>query len=92
MHLIFCRNVMVYFNERLQYRVFRLFYQSLIPEGFLCLGSDEHLRFSLYDDYFDTIIREERVYRRKVRAWNMPPDSKRQKPPPLVSSTETPPL
>jgi chemotaxis protein methyltransferase CheR len=86
MHLIFCRNVMVYFNERLQYRVFRLFYQSLVPEGFLCLGTDEHLRFSLYDDYFDTMIREERVYRRKIRAWNMPPDSKRKKPQPSVSS------
>ncbi len=80
MNLIFCRNVMVYFNERLQYRVFRLFYQSLVQEGFLCLGSDEHLRFSLYDDYFDTIIREERIYSRKVRAWNMPPDSKRKTP------------
>jgi len=87
MNLIFCRNVMVYFNERLQYRVFRLFYQSLIPEGFLCLGSDEHLRFSLYDDYFDTVIREERVYKRKIRAWNMPPDSKRKKPQQITSSS-----
>jgi chemotaxis protein methyltransferase CheR len=80
MNLVFCRNVMVYFNERLQYRVFRLFYQSLIPEGFLCIGSDEHLRFSLYDDYFETLSREERIYRRRIRAWNMPPDSARKKP------------
>lgn len=89
MNLIFCRNVMVYFNERLQYRVFRLFYQSLIQQGFLCLGSDEHLRFSLYDDYFDTVIREERVYSRKVRAWNMPPDSKRPKPHPAAPSKQS---
>lgn len=71
-HLIFARNVLVYFNERLQYRAFRLFYQSLCSQGFLCLGTDEHLRFSLYADFFDNFMREERIYRRKIRAWNMP--------------------
>jgi len=72
MHLIFCRNVLVYFNERLQYRTFRLFYRSLCPQGFLCLGSDEHIRFSLYADFFDYVVCEERIYKRKKKAWNMP--------------------
>ena len=71
-HLIFCRNVLVYFSDRLRYQVFRLFYRSLCSQGFLCLGSDEHIRTSLYTDYFDHVIREERIYKRKKRAWNMP--------------------
>lgn len=46
MHLIVCRNVMIYFDRTLQERVFSLFDDSLIGNGFLCLGTKESLRFS----------------------------------------------
>ncbi len=45
-HVIFCRNVMIYFNQDLQARVIDLFYSSISDRGFLCLGSKETLRFS----------------------------------------------
>jgi chemotaxis protein methyltransferase CheR len=71
MHLILCRNVLVYFNGNLQCHVLKLFFDSLYPQGFLCLGSHEHIRFSYYSRYFDSLIREERIYKRKLRAWGL---------------------
>jgi chemotaxis protein methyltransferase CheR len=46
MNIIFCRNVLIYFNRELQNRVYTLFYESLLPGGLLCLGSKETLAFS----------------------------------------------
>ncbi|MFZ2407716.1 MAG: CheR family methyltransferase [Methylobacter sp.] len=42
--LILCRNVLIYFNDELQKRVFDLFHKSLVRGGFLCLGTRESLR------------------------------------------------
>lgn len=42
-HLILCRNVMIYFNDRLQARALGLFAQSLVRGGFLCVGQKENL-------------------------------------------------
>lgn len=44
--LILCRNVLIYFDQDLQQKVFALFDQSLEQLGFLALGSKETLRFS----------------------------------------------
>ena len=35
MHLVFCRNVLIYFNRDLQDRALRLFTESLVHGGFL---------------------------------------------------------
>lgn len=43
MHLIFCRNVFIYFDHFLQKRVVKLFDESLCYGGFLCLGMKESL-------------------------------------------------
>lgn len=67
MHLILCRNVLIYFNDTLQNRVFRLFQDSLRHGGFLCLGSKETLQFSTVKDNFDVFDAEARVYRHKRR-------------------------
>jgi chemotaxis protein methyltransferase CheR len=40
-HLVFCRNVLIYFDEKLQNRVFKLIYNSLIRNGFFVLGESE---------------------------------------------------
>jgi len=45
-HLIFCRNVLIYFDKQLQGKVLTVFDQSLEKQGFLALGSKESLRFS----------------------------------------------
>lgn len=39
--VIFCRNVIIYFNKNLQSRLFRFFYQNLYPGGLLVLGQHE---------------------------------------------------
>jgi len=65
MHLILCRNVMIYFNSTLQERVLKLFYDSLVPKGFLCIGTKESLRFSQVAGSFKTIADREKIYQRK---------------------------
>ncbi|TKB48613.1 protein-glutamate O-methyltransferase CheR [Ferrimonas sediminicola] len=65
MNLIFCRNVLIYFNRELQSRVLKLFCDSLCPGGFLCLGSKESLRFSEVADKFEVVSERERIYRKK---------------------------
>jgi len=46
MHLILCRNVLIYFDRSLQYRALRLFDESLTHGGILALGSKESLQGS----------------------------------------------
>ena len=65
MNIIFCRNVLIYFNKELQNKVMKLFYDSLCPGGFLCLGPKESLRFTDYADKFDIVGEKERIYRKK---------------------------
>lgn len=67
MHLIFCRNVLIYFNRDLQNRVLALFTQSLVRGGFLCLGTKEDLQFSEVADFFEPVDAKARIYRKKVR-------------------------
>ncbi len=64
MDMIVCRNVLIYFNRELQERVFRLFRDSLRPGGFLCLGSKETIKFSLYSNDFENVAENEKIYRR----------------------------
>ena len=63
---ILCRNVLIYFDKSLQTRVHRLFYDSLATFGVLALGGKETLRFSAFEDCFDTVAPAEKIYR-KVR-------------------------
>lgn len=64
MNIVFCRNVLIYFNRELQNRAIKLFYDSLCPGGFLCLGTKESLRFSDYADKFEVVAEKERIYRK----------------------------
>jgi chemotaxis protein methyltransferase CheR len=59
-----CRNVLIYFNRRLQDRALGLFTESLSHRGFLGLGSKETLDFSAYAHRFEPVSRPERLYRR----------------------------
>ncbi len=70
MNVIFCRNVLIYFNRELQNKVFQLFYDSLLPGGFLCLGSKESLRFSTIADKFELVCEREKIYRKKRIVYN----------------------
>lgn len=63
MHLVICRNVLIYFNKELQTRVIELFKDSLRPGGILCLGSKETLR----GEGFDIYEAVQKIYRKKVK-------------------------
>ena len=65
-HVIVCRNVMIYFDRRLQHRVHALFYDSLATFGVLALGHKETLGFSPHEDRFEQLDALEKLYR-KIR-------------------------
>jgi chemotaxis protein methyltransferase CheR len=64
-HLISCRNVLIYFNKRLQDRALGLFKESLCRRGFLGLGSKESLDFSSHAKGFEDVVRTERIFRKR---------------------------
>ncbi|MCF8108786.1 MAG: protein-glutamate O-methyltransferase CheR [Desulfohalobiaceae bacterium] len=64
MHLIFCRNVLIYFKQELQNRVLGLFSESLVHGGFLCLGSKESLDFTSVRDQYEVLDQEAGIYRK----------------------------
>jgi chemotaxis protein methyltransferase CheR len=66
MHLISCRNVLIYFDRVLQDRALGLFRESLARKGFLGLGAKESLRFSSHADAFGDFVREEKIYQRQA--------------------------
>ena len=63
-NVIFCRNVMIYFDRPLQERVHELFYESLVVFGILALGHKESLRFAPRADSYEALDAAERIYRR----------------------------
>jgi chemotaxis protein methyltransferase CheR len=65
-NVIFCRNVLIYFDRNLQNRVHSLFYESLVMFGILALGSKESLRFSQYEPCYHKLDAREKLYR-KIR-------------------------
>ncbi len=65
MNLILCRNVLIYFNKTLQDRVLHLFYDSLVLNGFLCLGNKESIKFSSASAKFKTFRDKENVFQAK---------------------------
>lgn len=67
MNIIFCRNVLIYFNKDLQNKVLKLFHDTLCPGGFLCLGSKESLKFTELSDEFEVVAEREKIYRKKRR-------------------------
>jgi chemotaxis protein methyltransferase CheR len=64
MHLISCRNVLIYFEKPLQERVFKLFNESLIRDGFLGLGSKETIQFSSIKDNYEVRDKENKIYQK----------------------------
>ncbi|RXJ86544.1 CheR family methyltransferase [Arcobacter sp. CECT 8985] len=61
--LIFCRNVIIYFDKELKNTIFNLFKDSLDSYGFLILGESESLETN---DKFLTIDSKNKIYKRKI--------------------------
>lgn len=58
---IICRNVLIYFNTRLQDKVFEMFYNSLNEDGFLIIGMHE----SIMGHMSDKFIKNGTIYQKK---------------------------
>jgi chemotaxis protein methyltransferase CheR len=63
-HVIFCRNVMIYFNRALQERVHGLFYDSLLTFGYLGMGRSENIRFTRHEKNYEPVRTGEKLYRK----------------------------
>lgn len=66
--LVLCRNVLIYFNKKLQDRALGLFHESLSHRGFLGLGSKESIDFSSYATRFEPLVKPERIFRKCLSA------------------------
>ncbi len=42
-HVIFCRNVMIYFDQKTKLRLTKKFYDALEPGGYLLIGHSESI-------------------------------------------------
>lgn len=65
MHLILCRNVLIYFNPTLKERALGLFDTALTAGGFLCLGLKETLEIRSIAASYREITRGMRIYRKE---------------------------
>lgn len=54
--LIFCRNVIIYFNTELQNKVISLFHESLFNDGMLLIGAHENITYLPMGSKFDPRI------------------------------------
>lgn len=64
--VVFCRNVLIYFDRSLRNWVLNTLMNSLGWGGFLCLGNKETLEFSSVADQFKSVNAEERIYQKRI--------------------------
>jgi chemotaxis protein methyltransferase CheR len=64
-HLVSCRNVLIYFNRDLQNRAIGLFREALCRKGFLGIGAKESLRFSSHANGFVEFVQGDRIFQKK---------------------------
>lgn len=65
MNLILCRNVMIYFKPTLKQRCMALFDRSLLPGGFLCLGTKESLHEPAAGQKYEAMAPGLSVYKKR---------------------------
>ena len=63
LHMIVCRNVIIYFTRETQERLFDRFHELLLPGGFLVLGKVETL-LGKSREVFAPVSARERIFRR----------------------------
>ncbi|MDR4478961.1 MAG: CheR family methyltransferase [Nitrospira sp.] len=64
-HLVSCRNVLIYFDRPLQDRAVGLFKAALVRKGFLGVGARESLRFNAHAETFAQVLPGERIYQKR---------------------------
>ncbi|PTM49586.1 chemotaxis protein methyltransferase CheR [Leptospira borgpetersenii serovar Javanica] len=64
-NLVLCRNVLIYFKGDLQSKVHRLFFESLVNGGLLCLGSKEGISYGNLWEKYDTLDLKQKIYKKR---------------------------
>ncbi|HUQ21075.1 MAG TPA: chemotaxis protein CheB, partial [Gemmatimonadaceae bacterium] len=64
--LVSCRNVLIYFEQGLQRKIFPTFHYALKPHGMLLLGTAESPGAA--SDLFEPISKRHKIYRRRERS------------------------
>ena len=72
MHLICCRNVMIYFNKTLQNQVLKLLEEATVRGGFLCLGTKEAIRFSPVYTHFKDVDEPNKIFQKHLDSEQLP--------------------
>jgi chemotaxis protein methyltransferase CheR len=70
--VIFCRNVLIYFDDASRRRVIQMFYDRLLPGGFLLLGHSESL-LNVSTAFELVHLKEDLVYRKPLSASRFAP-------------------
>jgi chemotaxis protein methyltransferase CheR len=65
MHVVFCRNVLIYFNSELKNRALRIFTESLVHGGILCLGTKEDIQFTDVGNLYKALDAKAKIYKKK---------------------------
>jgi chemotaxis protein methyltransferase CheR len=64
--LIVCRNQMLYYNQILQERLLKSFYNCLIPGGHLIVGMNEKIDYWNSDKDYILVDKNENIYKKKI--------------------------
>ncbi len=65
-NFIICRNVLIYFDRRLQNRVLNLFCDSLVNNGFLWIGNKESIQFADSAKLLKVVSKKHRIYQKTI--------------------------
>jgi chemotaxis protein methyltransferase CheR len=65
MHVVLCRNTMIYFKPALKERCLRLFDSSLLSGGFLCVGLKETLEGKSVGSRYQELVPGLRIFRKR---------------------------
>lgn len=63
--IVFCRNVLIYYDRNTHEQIFKKFADVLKKDGILVLGQDESMIGTKGHDFFDLLYAKERIYRKK---------------------------
>lgn len=88
--LIFCRNVIIYFDTSTTQQVLAQFHQALMPGGYLFLGYSESL-FRLFEGFELTEVGGAFLYRRPERGGRVGPPGQPSPPRPVMPVPSSPP-
>ncbi|CAN5717164.1 chemotaxis protein CheR [soil metagenome] len=64
-HVVSCRNVLIYFDRELQARALGVMKDALIARGYLGIGPKESIRFSPHRAELEPFVESERWYRKR---------------------------